>query len=58
MASLHHRLLCGDFSRWATDTLGDPKLAARFRKLEDTTRVGAAPSREEITTHIRELYLA
>jgi hydroxymethylpyrimidine pyrophosphatase-like HAD family hydrolase len=57
MASLHHHLLAGDFSRWAVDTLGDAKLAARFRKLEDTTRVGAAPSREEITTHLRELYL-
>jgi hypothetical protein len=57
IASLRHHLLCGDFSRWAADTLGDRKLAARLRKLEDTTRVGAAPSREEITTHIRELYL-
>jgi hypothetical protein len=57
MASLHHHLLSGDLSRWAADTLGDAKLAARFRKLEDTTRVGAAPSREEIMTHVRELYL-
>jgi hydroxymethylpyrimidine pyrophosphatase-like HAD family hydrolase len=56
-ASLHHHLLSGDFSRWAADTLGDVKLAARFRKLEDTTRLGAAPSREEIMTHLRELYL-
>jgi hypothetical protein len=57
MASLHHHLLSGDFSRWAADTLGDAELAARFRKLEDTTRIGAAPSREEIMTHVRELYL-
>jgi hypothetical protein len=57
LASLRHHLLSGDFSRWARDTLGDAELAARLRKLEDTTRVGATPSREEIATHIRELYL-
>jgi hypothetical protein len=57
MASLHHHLLSGDFSRWAADTLGDAQLALRLRKLEDTTRVGAAPSREEIMAHVRELYL-
>jgi hydroxymethylpyrimidine pyrophosphatase-like HAD family hydrolase len=57
MASLHHHLLSGDFSRWIADVLGNAELAARLRKLEDTTRLGAAPSREEIVTHVRELYL-
>jgi hydroxymethylpyrimidine pyrophosphatase-like HAD family hydrolase len=56
-ASLRHHLLGGDFSRWATDILGDARLAAAFRKLEQTTRVGAPPSREELLAHVRDLYL-
>jgi hypothetical protein len=58
LASLRHHLLSGDFSHWAIDTLGDAELAARLRKLEDTTRLGVEPSRDEILTHIREIYLA
>jgi len=56
MASLRHHLLGGDFSRWAADVLGDVRLAAAFRKLEETTRVGAAPSRAELLAHVRDLY--
>jgi hypothetical protein len=56
MASLRHHLLAGDFSRWAADVLGDARLAAAFRKLEETTRVGAAPSRAELLAHVRDLY--
>jgi hydroxymethylpyrimidine pyrophosphatase-like HAD family hydrolase len=55
-ASLRHHLLAGDFSRWAADVLGDARLAAAFRKLEHTTRVGAPPSRAELLTHVRGLY--
>jgi hydroxymethylpyrimidine pyrophosphatase-like HAD family hydrolase len=56
-ASLQHHLLAGDFSRWAADVLGDGRLAAVFRKLEHTTHVGAAPSRDELLTHVKDLYL-
>jgi hypothetical protein len=47
----------GDFSRWAADVLGDGGLAAGFRKLEQTTRVGAAPNRQELLAHVRNLYV-
>lgn len=57
IASLRHHLLAGDFSRWAADVLGDARLAAAFRKLEQTTRVGAAPSREELLAHVKALYI-
>jgi hydroxymethylpyrimidine pyrophosphatase-like HAD family hydrolase len=56
-ASLRHHLLAGDFSRWAADSLGDARLAAAFRKLEQTTRVGAPPSRTELLTHVKAHYL-
>jgi hypothetical protein len=39
------------------DVLGDSPLARGLRKLEHTTRAGAAPSREEILRHIRDRYL-
>jgi hypothetical protein len=56
-ASLRHHLMAGDFSRWAADILGDARLAAAFRKLEQTTRVGAPPSREEVLAHLKDLYV-
>lgn len=55
-ASLRHHLVAGDFSRWAADSLGDACLAAAFRKLEQTTRVGAPPSRTELLAHVRAHY--
>jgi hydroxymethylpyrimidine pyrophosphatase-like HAD family hydrolase len=54
--SLRHHLLAGDFSRWAHDVLGDDGLASGLRKLELTTRTGAAPNREEILEHIADRY--
>jgi hypothetical protein len=58
IASLRHHLLGGDFSRWAAGVLGDARLAAAFRKLEQTTRLGATPSRGELLAHVRDLYVA
>jgi hydroxymethylpyrimidine pyrophosphatase-like HAD family hydrolase len=55
--SLRHHLLQGDFSRWAAGVLGDSGLAAAFHKLEETTRVGAPPSRDELLAHVRDLYV-
>jgi hypothetical protein len=37
--------------------LGDARLAGALRKLEQTTRVGGAPSREELLAHVRDLYV-
>jgi hydroxymethylpyrimidine pyrophosphatase-like HAD family hydrolase len=56
-ASLRHHLLNGDFSRWSADVLGDAGLAAAFRKLEETTRVGAPTCREELLAHVKALYV-
>jgi hydroxymethylpyrimidine pyrophosphatase-like HAD family hydrolase len=56
MDSLRHHLLHGDFSRWAAGVLGDSELAAGLQKLEQTTRVGATPSRDEIIAHVRDRY--
>jgi hydroxymethylpyrimidine pyrophosphatase-like HAD family hydrolase len=54
--SLQHHMIEGDFSRWAHDVLGDTELATGLRKLELTTRSGAAPSRDEIIEHIADRY--
>jgi hypothetical protein len=56
MDSLRHHLLRSDFSRWVTDVLGDAELAAGLQKLEQTTRGGATPSRDEIIAHVRDQY--
>jgi hydroxymethylpyrimidine pyrophosphatase-like HAD family hydrolase len=56
-ASLRHHLLSGDFSRWASDALGDARLAGALRKLEQTTRVGAPPSGKEVLAHVKGLYV-
>ena len=56
-SSLRYHLLAGDFSRWVADIIADPALAAGLRKLECTTRAGAAASREEILRHIADRYL-
>jgi hydroxymethylpyrimidine pyrophosphatase-like HAD family hydrolase len=57
IASLRHHLMAGDFSRWVADVLGDEQLAFGLRKLERTTRAGAAPDRSEILAHIEDRYL-
>lgn len=56
MDSIRHHLLHGDFSRWVADVLGDADLAAGLQKLEQTTRDGATPSRNEIIAHVRDRY--
>jgi hypothetical protein len=50
MDSLRHHLLHEDFSRWAAGVLGG------LQKLEQTARVGAMPSRDEIIAHVRDRY--
>ncbi len=57
VSSLRLHLLAGDFSRWASGVLGDPELAGGLGKLENTTRAGAPPSRDEILEHLRDRYL-
>jgi hypothetical protein len=56
MDSLRHHLVHGDFSRWVGEVLGDADLAAGLQKLEQTTRDGATPSREEIIAQVRDRY--
>jgi hypothetical protein len=56
MDSLRHHLLHADFSRWAAGVLGDAELAGGLQKLEQTSRVGATPSRDEIIAHVRDRY--
>ena len=57
IASLRHHLLAGDFSRWFALVLGDEKVAAGMRKIEQATPSGAIPRREEILAHIEDQYL-
>jgi hydroxymethylpyrimidine pyrophosphatase-like HAD family hydrolase len=54
--SLRHHLARGDFSRWASDVLGDHQLARGLRKLERVTAAGATPDRAEILAHIESQY--
>lgn len=57
VASLRHHLLCGDFSRWVGEVLGDRQRAQGLRKIERTTPVGGTPDRGEILAHIESRYL-
>jgi hypothetical protein len=57
IASVRHHLLAGDFSRWASDVLGDQQLAKGLRKLERTTPAGSTPDRAEILAHVKAQYL-
>jgi hydroxymethylpyrimidine pyrophosphatase-like HAD family hydrolase len=57
VTSLRHHLLAGDFSRWFASVLGDEKVAAGLRKIEQATPNGAIPRREEILAHIEDQYL-
>lgn len=57
LASLHHHLVGGDFSRWARDVLGDADLAGGLAKLEHTSLEGNTPDREELRDHVRTRYV-
>lgn len=56
VASLVHHLEGGDFSRWASDVIGDAVLAAGFRKLEHGVQDGGRPSRAEILAQVAARY--
>jgi hydroxymethylpyrimidine pyrophosphatase-like HAD family hydrolase len=54
--ALRHHMTRADFSRWATEVLGDQSLARGLRKLERASEVGAEPNRFEILMQIESLY--
>jgi len=57
IASLHHHMTRGDFSRWIREVLGNLRFAAEILKLERTTQAGATPNREELLAAVEEHYL-
>lgn len=56
ITSLAHHLERGDFSRWASDVIGDAVLAAGLRKLERLAGDGGRPSRSEILALVATRY--
>lgn len=56
LGSLCHHLRAGDFSRWASEVLGDAELASGLRKLELTALTGPPARREEIIRHVTDRY--
>jgi hypothetical protein len=57
LASLHHHLRAGDFSRWVGEVIGDQQLSRGLGKLERSTPPGKMPDRAEILAHIEDHYL-
>lgn len=57
LASLQHHVASGDFSRWARDVVGDPRLAGGLAKLEATSATGAPVDREELRQQVRACYV-
>jgi hypothetical protein len=57
LASLEHHVASGDFSRWARDVVGDPRLAGGLAKLEATSATGAPVDREELRQQVRGCYV-